>query len=116
MFLYCSSLVYTPPPTHISLTKVALREQSVAINFGKLVVKKEKEEEGGGERALLARGMGGIICESCGRRRHTQERCNTKCYECGKVGHMQNRCPIRNSSSSSSNSNSKGKEKKELNL
>jgi hypothetical protein len=92
------------------VVKVALREQSVAVNFGKLQVKKEKEKEeegGGGERSLFAKV---VTCESCGRRGHTKDRCNTKCYECGKIGHLAAKCPNKGGPSS------KGKKKEELNL
>jgi gag-polypeptide of LTR copia-type/Zinc knuckle len=77
------------------VVKAALREQGVSSNFGKLhAIKKERVQEDGEamEKALLGKV---VICESCGRKGHTKDKCNTKCYECGKYGHMAAKCPTK---------------------
>jgi gag-polypeptide of LTR copia-type/Zinc knuckle len=79
------------------VVRAALREQGVSVDFGKLQVKKEKQESAqedveAREKALFAKG---VTCESCGRKGHTKAKCNTKCYECGKIGHMAANCPTK---------------------
>jgi hypothetical protein len=97
------------------VVKAALREQGAAVSFGKLKVKRERrgDEDGDLEKALLAKV---VICESCGRRGHTKDKCNTRCYECGKFGHVAAKCPTKEEIPPSYTANKGKKREKELSL
>ena len=97
------------------VVKASLREQGVSASFGKLLFKEErkKEEEEGGEKSLFAKV---VVCGSCGRKGHTEKRCNTKCYECGKIGHMAANCPKRGEQEEPRSSRKEKKDNKEISL